>query len=155
MVTERKKSLENTLLSNFCFLSPFSFFSNLLPSVYHLPCVYKCSLPQKVERPLCSSSLNTSTEQQYSFENQSYGSSEHQHVIDSHLSYELEDDIIHSMDDDESNHSYVFLQQQQHYTPPPVEFQEGSTPQHQSLIKKGSIMRNNPELMKRNRQNNS
>jgi hypothetical protein len=27
--------------------------------------------------------------------------------------------------------------------------------QHQSLIKKGSIMRNNPELMKRNRQANS
>lgn len=115
-------------------------------------------MPQKVERPLCSSSLNTSTEQQYSFENQSYGSAESQHVIDSHLSYDIEDDIIHSMDDDESNHSYVFLQQQQHYTPPPVEFQEGSssTPQHQSsLIKKGSIMRNNPELMKRNRQNNS
>lgn len=113
------------------------------------------SLPQKAERPLCSSSNNTSTEQQYSFENQSFGS-EHQHVIDSHLSYDIEDDIINNMDDDESNHSYVFLQQQQHYTPPPVEFQEGSTPQHQStLIKKGSIMRNNPELMKRNRQNNS
>lgn len=113
-------------------------------------------MPQKVDRPLCSGStagsLNTSTEQ-YSFENQSFGS-EHQHVIDSHLSYDIEDDIINM--DDESNHSYVFLQQQQHYTPPPVEFQEGSTPQHQStLIKKGSIMRNNPELMKRNRQNNS
>jgi hypothetical protein len=116
--------------------------------------------PQKAsDRPLCSSgstagSLNTSAEQ-YSFENQSssYGS-EHQHVIDSHLSYDIEDDIINM--DDESNHSYVYLQQQQHYTPPPVEFQEGSTPQHQStLIKKGSIMRNNPELMKRNRQNNS
>lgn len=129
--------------------SPFSY-----TSVYHLP----CSLPQKAERPLCSSSaagsLNASTEQQYSFENQSYGSEHQHHVIDSHLSYDIEDDIINM--DDESNHSYVFLQQQQHYTPPPVEFQEGSTPQHQStLIKKGSIMRNNPELMKRNRQNNS
>lgn len=116
-------------------------------------------MPQKAERPLCSSSaagsLNTSLEQQFSFENQSYGSEHQHHVIDSHLSYDIEDDII-NMDDDESNHSYVFLQQQQHYTPPPVEFQEGSTPQHQStLIKKGSIMRNNPELMKRNRQNNS
>lgn len=116
-------------------------------------------MPQKVDRPLCSSSgagsLNNTSSEQYSFENQSYGS-EHQHVIDSHLSYDIEDDII-NMDDDESNHSYVYLQQQQHYTPPPVEFQEGTaTPQHQStLIKKGSIMRNNPELMKRNRQNNS
>ncbi|KAG5682771.1 hypothetical protein PVAND_012103 [Polypedilum vanderplanki] len=129
----------------------------------------KSSLPQTSDRPLCSTtgSFNTSTEQ-YSFENQSSSSSfgseshhhhhhhhHHQHVIDSHLSYDIEDDII-NMDDDESNHSYVYLQSQQHYTPPPVEFQEGSTPQHQpSLIKKGSIMRNNPELMKRNRQNNS
>lgn len=120
------------------------------------------SLPQKVDRPLCSSSgsatgsLNTSTEQ-YSFENQSSSySSEHQHVIDSHLSYDIEDDIINMDDESNHSHSYVYLQQQQHYTPPPVEFQEGSTPQHQStLIKKGSIMRNNPELMKRNRQNNS
>jgi hypothetical protein len=103
-------------------------------------------------------SHNTLTEQ-YSFENQpasSYNSDHHQHVIESHLSYDIEDDDIISMDDDESNHSYVYLQSQQHYTPPPVEFQEGSTPQHQpTLIKKGSIMRNNPELMKRNRQNNS
>ncbi|KAL7031591.1 hypothetical protein ACKWTF_007068 [Chironomus riparius] len=115
------------------------------------------SLPQKTDRPLCTAgSFNTSTEQ-YSFENQSsssYNSDHQHHVIDSHLSYDIEDDIINM--DDESNHSYVFLQQQTHYTPPPVEFQEGSTPQHQpSLIKKGSIMRNNPELMKRNRQNNS
>jgi len=113
-------------------------------------------LPQKTDRPLCTAgSFNTSTEQ-YPFENQSSSSynSDHQHVNDSHLSYDIEDDIINM--DDESNHSYVFLQQQQHYAPPPVEFQEGSTPQHQpSLIKKGSIMRNNPELMKRNRQNNS
>lgn len=135
----------------FYFLSLFSF-----PGLLH-----HFSLPQtKIDRPLCSSSVgisgagslnNTSTEQ-YSFENQSF---EHQHVIDSHLSYDIEDDIINM--DDESNHSYVYLQQQQHYTPPPVEFQEGTaTPQHQStLIKKGSIMRNNPELMKRNRQNNS
>jgi hypothetical protein len=115
------------------------------------------SLPQKPtpDRPLCTSaeSFNTSTEH-YSFENQSssYSSSEH-HVIDSHLSYDLEEDIINV--DEESNHSYVYLQQQQHFTPPPIEFQ-GSTPQHQTtLIKKGSIMRNNPELMKRNRQNNS
>lgn len=78
-------------------------------------------------------------------------------MIDSNLDgYDIEDEILcDNMDDDESNHSYVFLQQQQHYTPPPVEFQEGATPQHQTLIKKGSIMRNNPELMKRNRQNNS
>lgn len=119
-------------------------------------------MPQtKIDRPLCSSSggisgsgsLNNTSSEQYSFENQSF---EHQHVIDSHLSYDIEDDDIINMDD-ESNHSYVYLQQQQHYTPPPVEFQEGTaTPQHQStLIKKGSIMRNNPELMKRNRQNNS
>ena len=75
---------------------------------------------------------------------------------DGHIDgYELEDEILCDNMDDDSNHSYVFLQQQQHYTPPPVEFQEGATPQHQSLIKKGSIMRNNPELMKRNRQNNS
>jgi hypothetical protein len=124
-------------------------------------------LPQKSDRPsLCSNSnttagsFNTSTEHQYSFENQStssYNSSDHQHAIDSHLSYDIEEDMINM--DDESNHSYVFLQQQQHYTPPPVEFQqEGSTPQHHhqtTLHKKGSIMRNNPELMKRNRQNNS
>lgn len=131
-----------------------TFFLSLKLSLY--------SLPQKTDRPLCATAgnFNTSTTEQYSFENQStssFGSenSHHQHVIDSHLSYDIEDDII-NMDDDESNHSYVYLQQQQHYTPPPVEFQEGSTPQHQSsLIKKGSIMRNNPELMKRNRQNNS
>jgi hypothetical protein len=112
-------------------------------------------LPQKADRPLCAS---VSTEK-YPLDSQpSYTSAGQQHVIDSHLEgYELEDGILScdNMDDDESNHSYVFLQQQQHYTPPPVEFQEGATPQHQTLIKKGSIMRNNPELMKRNRQNNS
>lgn len=112
------------------------------------------SLPQKADRPLCA----TVSTEKYPLESQSsYASAGQQHVIDSHLEgYELEDEILcDNMDDDESNHSYVFLQQQQHYTPPPVEFQEGATPQHQTLIKKGSIMRNNPELMKRNRQNNS
>lgn len=137
----------------FCLIlvSVFSISFHISSVRFSPPCLL-CSLPQKVERPICSSaagSLNSSLEQQFSFENQSYGS---EHVIDSHLSYDIEDI---NMDDDESNHSYVFLQQGQHYTPPPVEFQEGSTPQHQSLIKKGSIMRNNPELMKRNRQNNS
>lgn len=112
------------------------------------------SLPQKTDRP-CTGN-NASTEK-YQFENQSSYTTGHQHVIDSNLDgYDIEDEILcDNMDDDESNHSYVFLQQQQHYTPPPVEFQEGATPQHQTLIKKGSIMRNNPELMKRNRQNNS
>lgn len=111
------------------------------------------SLPQKADRPLYAANNAGSTEK-YPFEGQSYATGQ-QHA--SHLDgYELEDGILcDNMDDDESNHSYVFLQQQQHYTPPPVEFQEGATPQHQSLIKKGSIMRNNPELMKRNRQNNS
>lgn len=113
------------------------------------------SLPQKNDRPTCTGN-NASTEK-YQFENQSSYATGHQHVIDSNLDgYDIEDEILcDNMDDDESNHSYVFLQQQQHYTPPPVEFQEGATPQHQTLIKKGSIMRNNPELMKRNRQNNS
>lgn len=112
--------------------------------------VFPHSLPQKTDRPL----YNAGSTEKYPFEGQSYASGQ-QH--DSHCDgYELEDEILcDNMDDDESNHSYVFLQQQQHYTPPPVEFQEGATPQHQSLIKKGSIMRNNPELMKRNRQNNS
>lgn len=114
------------------------------------------SLPQKIDRPLCAAGNNASTEK-YSFESQSSYATGHQHVIDNHHDgYDIEDEILcDNMDDDESNHSYVFLQQQQHYTPPPVEFQEGATPQHQTLIKKGSIMRNNPELMKRNRQNNS
>lgn len=112
------------------------------------------SLPQKIDRPLCALS-QASTEKYQQFESQSYATG-HQHVINNHLDgYDIEDEILCDNMDDESNHSYVFLQQQQHYTPPPVEFQEGATPQHQTLIKKGSIMRNNPELMKRNRQNNS
>lgn len=109
------------------------------------------SLPLKTDRPQCADN-NTTTEKFQIDSQSSYATG--QHVIDD--GYELEDEILcDNMDDDESNHSYVFLQQQQHYTPPPVEFQEGATPQHQTLIKKGSIMRNNPELMKRNRQNNS
>jgi hypothetical protein len=111
-------------------------------------------LPQKTDHPLCSSN-NASTEK-YPFESHSSYATGQQHVIDNNLDgYDIEDEILCDNMDDESNHSYVFLQQQQHYTPPPVEFQEGATPQHQTLIKKGSIMRNNPELMKRNRQNNS
>lgn len=111
-------------------------------------------MPQKLDRPLCSGST-----EEYPYDHQtSYNSAGHQHVIDGATldGYDIEDDIhlCDNMDDDE-RHSYVYLQQQQHYTPPPLEFQEGSTPQHQTLIKKGSIMRNNPELMKRNRQNNS
>lgn len=95
--------------------------------------------------------------EKFPFDSQSSYATGHQHVIDNHLEgYDVEDELLcEHMDDDESNHSYVYLQQQQHYTPPPVEFQEAVTPQHQTLIKKGSIMRNNPELMKRNRQNNS
>lgn len=128
---------KNSSLPFFCLTSCFLFFS--------------CSLPLKSDRPLCAG--NIATTDKFQIESQlSYATG--QHVIDD--GYELEDEILcDNMDDDESNHSYVFLQQQQHYTPPPVEFQEGATPQHQTLIKKGSIMRNNPELMKRNRQNNS
>lgn len=132
--------------------------------------LFPCSLPQKIDRPLCAS--GSSSNEQYQFD-QSYNSNS-QHHHDNLDSYDLEDDILcDNMDDnnmdDNSHHSYVFLQQQQHYTPPPlpppIEFQEGSQQsmtqqpqqqqQHQTLIKKGSIMRNNPELMKRNRQNNS
>lgn len=121
--------------------------------VFPFPLVF--SLPQKADRPLLTG--NSASIDKYHFESQSSYATGHQHVIDSHLDgYDIEDELLcEHMDDDESNHSYVYLQQQQHYTPPPVEFQEGATPQHQTLIKKGSIMRNNPELMKRNRQNNS
>lgn len=128
------------LLSNLRFLPSFFFF---------------CSLPQISDRPLCAG--NNASFEKYPFESQSSYATGHQHVIDGNLDgYDIEDELLGDhMDDDESNHSYVYLQQQQHYTPPPVEFQEGATPQHQTLIKKGSIMRNNPELMKRNRQNNS
>lgn len=126
---------------------------NLLSDLLHSFSLSLFSLPHKPDRPLCS---GQSTEK-FAFENQPSYATGQQHGIDSHLDgYELEDEILcDNMDDDDSNHSYVFLQQQQHYTPPPVDFQEGATPQHQTLIKKGSIMRNNPELMKRNRQNNS
>lgn len=117
-----------------------------------LPSFLRFSLPQKADRPLCVGS-----NEKFQLENQSSYATGHQHVIDNNLDgYELEDEILcDHMDDDESNNSYMYLQQQQHYTPPTVEFQDGATPQHQTLIKKGSIMRNNPELMKRNRQNNS
>jgi hypothetical protein len=112
-------------------------------------------LPQKLDRPLCPGNTSSSSSEKYQFDSQSSYATGHQHVINSNLD-DIEDELLcEQMDDDESNHSYVYLQQQQHYTPPPVEFQEGATPQHQTLIKKGSIMRNNPELMKRNRQNNS
>jgi hypothetical protein len=110
------------------------------------------SLPQKIDRPLCAGSNTSSSSEKYPFDSQSSYATGHQHCnLD-----DIEDELLcDNMDDDDSNHSYVYLQQQQHYTPPSVEFQEGATPQHQTLIKKGSIMRNNPELMKRNRQNNS
>lgn len=117
--------------------------------------LFTYSLPQKIDRPLCAGNTSSSSSEKYQFDSQSSYATGHQHVINSNLD-DIEDELLcDNMDDDESNHSYVYLQQQQHYTPPPVEFQEGATPQHQTLIKKGSIMRNNPELMKRNRQNNS
>lgn len=119
---------------------------------------YICSLPQKLDRPTCAISQDEMDRQN------------HQQQLDQHMDvYDLEDDILKcdNVDDDmnddmndQNNHSYVYLQQQQHY-PPPLEFQEPpliSSPgsqQGQTLIKKGSIMRNNPELMKRNRQQNS
>lgn len=110
------------------------------------------SLPQKLDRPICAISHDEIDRQNHQ-----------QQDIDV---YDLEDDILKydnvddDMNDGDINHSYVYLQQQQHY-PPPLEFQEpplvtSTSPlQGQSLIKKGSIMRNNPELMKRNRQQNS
>lgn len=143
----------------------------ILFSLFH----FFFSLPQKLDRPLCGSAALRQDDQQYLFD-QSHQQSSHQYsqnISDSNLvdNYDIEDDILcDNVDDDvngeedENNHSYVYLQQQQHYTPPPlpppIEFQEPplTSPmqqQHQTLMKKGSIMRNNPELMKRNRQTNS